>query len=419
MAYLVGSESGVQLNGYSYDNVPVMLNRWNMPIGICDKYIRYLMRLRGLQPSTAIENVKDLGHYISHLEKLDLESVLSQKRGPILMYRRAIRDTRVLISTTTDDVLEEYRNRCEKSGTTPKVINRKLGVIFRFLVWAQNDGFFSGIIGERTDESSYPVNVWREIRRKSGKKVICSHLLYRGKKLSTRFGPVPTNADMEEAYIAVSRGGFGVASRDVLLLKLTEELALRGAECLGLRREDLPTRDQLKKNEVQENGWLVSLTRKGGYIQDMAFPADILSELLDYVENARADVMANNPATGEHGFIFVAHDTGQRLNRQYISRRLSKAFDSAKRRRRGKNRKLTHHRVRAKRLTELFTTLVDDEVEKQGGLHRVREEHVLAIAATYAGQSNLESLRHYLQREISSRLQRAGLRRSRRPPSVD
>ncbi|CAJ3823293.1 tyrosine recombinase XerC [Burkholderia pseudomallei] len=419
MAYLVGSESGVLLNGYAYDNVPVMLNRWNRPIGICDRYIRYLMRLRNLRPSSVIEKAKDLVHYVSYLEKLNLEDVLSQSKSAHLMYRRATRDTCILLAATTDEVLEVYRNACEGGGTTPKVINRKLGVIFRFFVWAQSDGSFSGIIGERTDDFSYPINIWWEIRKNSGKKVICSDLLFRGKKLSTPFGAVPTNADMEEAYIAASQASFGVASRDVLLLKLTEDLALRGAECLALKRKDLPTRAQLANSDVQENGWLVTLTRKGGYIQDIAFPADILSELLDYVEDVRAEVMSNNPATDEHGFVFVAHDTGQRLNRQYISRRLSKAFAVAKQMRPGKKRKLTHQRVRAKSLTELFKTLIDEEVEKQGGLYRIREEHVLAIAAGFAGHSNPESLRNYLEREISSRLQRAHLRRPRRPRSVD
>lgn len=413
MAYSIRSEAGVMLNGYDYDGIPFVLNRWNRPVEIINRYVRYLIRLRRLEPSTATENIRDLINYVSYLEKEDLDVVLSQRSARTLSYRRAIRDTGILLSTTTDDILEAYRNRCEKHGLIPRVINRKLGVVFRFFVWAQNDRFFKNIIGERSDTVSYPINIWWEVRTKRKKKVICSDLLYRGKKLSKRFGAVPTSADMEEAYIAASRGGFGVASRDVLLLKLAEDLALRGAECLSLKLKDLPERSQLESGEVQENGWVVTLARKGGHIQDMPFPADILSELLDYVENVRAGVMARNPATTEHGFIFVAHDSGLRINRQYISRRLSKAFEVAKGRRIGKKRKLTHHRVRAKSLTELFKSLVDDEVEKQGGLHRIREEHVLALAASFAGHSDPQSLRDYLDLEISSRLKRVRSRRSR------
>lgn len=404
MAYLVYGANGALLNGYRYDNLPVLLSRRHRSIRIYNRYCRYLARTRNVRFSTGNETLKTLVNFASFLERQEIRAILSQKRRPLGGYRRACRDVESLLANVDDSLLETYRDNDEENGISPKVINRKLGRILHFFVWAQKYGYYTDVIGVVENGEKYPINIWWEARSNSKKKALCSELLFRGRSLSQRLSGVPTDAEMGEAYIAVSLADIGVATRDALLLRLAEDLALRGAECLGLKCEDLPTRKQLATDEVQEEGWLITVERKGGSLQDVMFDADTLGELRNYVDDIRSEVMERHPNTPEHGFIFVSHSTGERPNRQYISRRLSKAFDVPKSRRRGQKQKLSHQRVRAKRLTEIVRTLVDEDIKTEGSLRNIKEEHILTIAAQFAGHKNKESLRPYLDLEIARRI---------------
>jgi site-specific recombinase XerD len=406
MAYLAASAPDVLLNEYIYEKLPVSLSRRHRPIGLFNRYGRYLARTRNRQLSTVLETFKTLTNFASFLERQDIEAVTAPEPGLSRTYRRACRDVEILLTDVSDDVLERFRNGDDNMGVSHRTINRKLGRVLHFFVWAQKYNLLPKIIGDPATGEDYPIKIWWETRPKSRKKVLCSELLYRGKSLSSRQSGIPTDAEMAEAYAAVSHSALGIAARDVLLLKLAEDLALRGAECINLRCEDLPTREEFGADEVQEEGWTITVKRKGGKLQDLVFGSEIVGELMDYVEAARSEVMRNNPTIPEHGFIFVSHQTGKRLNRQYISRRLSEAFGASKALRRGQKKKLSHQRVRAKSLNDLIRTLVDRDVEMFGNLRNIREEHILTIAAAFAGHDNPESLRHYLDLEIAGRIKK-------------
>jgi site-specific recombinase XerD len=404
MAYLVHSDRAVFMNDYYYDQVPTMLSRWHRPVDVMNRYCRYLTRTRNVRPSTRDETMKTLTNFVSFLERRELENILQQRANRFRVYRRAVRDADILVSQSDHELLEAYRNSDENKGVGARVINRKLGRIFHFFIWAQRAGIYRGIIG---DGAKFKIHAWWEVRKgRYKRKVVSSDLLFRGALLVARKSGIPTDLEMEAAYVEASKSNFGCALRDTLLLRLSEVHGLRGAECLSLKCSDLPSQNDLQRPDVQEQGWLITVTGKGQKKRDIYFQPEIVQDLLQYIDVYRADIMRRNPRTKEHEFIFISHTTGEVLNSQYISRRLSALFGEAKKRRSGSSAKLSHHRVRAKCATEMLRTLVDDFVEKGGNLKNVPEEQILTVVAEALGHADLNTLKFYLDFEISRRIGR-------------
>jgi|GEM_PF-4702122 len=386
---MTSTDDQCTLNGAVYDRVPVVMSRLHHPVDAVNSFIRASIRGRRQVQASAVQKAHTLTNLCTFIEQDESTRARCERRRPD-------RDVRNLLHSIDDDQLERWRNRDEKAGLRPRVINTKLSVAFHFLLHCSKIPGLPNRIADVEVHADAPVKIWREKRRYH--TVILSNLLYRGAKTKSRMKGVPSLDEMTDAYVRASEGRWDLASRDVLILNVAEDASLRLSEALSLRVSQLPDLDEVASAEAEGRAIILKVMRKGGAEHDVSFPATLLRGLHDYVSDVRPEFFSKSYSSKSHDIIFVSHNTGRPLNRQYMSRRLSSMFRDAK-----PERRLTYHRVRARFATVTVSVLVDAEIERAGGIGNIREENILLTAMEMMGQSSIESLRPYLQLELQAR----------------
>lgn len=388
MAYLISAESGCMLNRNPYDNVPAVMSARHRPIEAVNSLIRASLRGKRRVTASVRQDAHTIANLCSFLEEEEKESARLERR-------RVERDVDRLLCQIDDEQLERWRDRDERLGRLPRTINGKLSAALRFLVHCSRKEGLPHRIADVSVDPSAPVKIWYEKRYRG--KVIVSDLLYRGKKVRSRRKGVPTLDEMEDAYARASEGQWHIAHRDVLMVNTAEETGLRLSEVLRLKIRQLPSRAEIAAASDAGREIILQVVRKGGAEHEVPFPAWILNALRDYVDDVRAIVVNGRPKARGHDRIFVSHTSGAPLNRQYMSRRLSRIFQDAP-----KQRRLTYHRVRARYASVAIEIKLKAEIEVRG-LFNVREEKILTEVMELMGQTQVGSLKNYLDTELAAK----------------
>lgn len=388
MAYLISTGPGCVLNDYPYDSVPVVMSARHRPLKAVNSFIRASLRGRRQVTNSVRQNSYTLTNLCSFLEEEEKESARLERRP-------AERDVDRLLHQIDDEQLARWRDRDERLGREYRTVNGKVSTALRFLLHCSKKEGLPHRIADVSVDPNAPVKIWFE--KRYGRRVIVSDLLYRGKKVKPKWKGVPTREEMEDAYVRASEGQWHIAHRDVLMVNSAEETGLRLSEVLSLRTRQLPSRDEIEAASDAGREIVLLVVRKGGAEHEVPFPAWILNALRDYVDDVRAIMVEGRAKALTHDRIFVSHTSGAALNREYMSRRLSRIFQDAPKRRR-----LTYHRVRARYASVAVELKLKAEIEARG-LFNVREEKILTEVMELMGQTHVGSLKSYLDTELAAK----------------
>ncbi|WP_040638748.1 site-specific integrase [Microvirga lotononidis] len=198
---------------------------------------------------------------------------------------------------------------------------------------------------------------------------------------------------MDRAYLRLSSvGDPKIAMRNTLAFSIAEIAGSRRMETLNIRVDQIPEWDTIYNLLDEDKSFPVEIIGKGGHQEKIYLTHNILADLRDYIEGARASVIQRR-STGrkslqDHGLVFISHTSGRPLSKDYFSRLASKAFHD-------EGIDATYHRIRARFLSRIVEECLDDAIE-QTGFH-YSPETVLNRAAELARHRSTASLKYYLR----------------------
>lgn len=153
---------------------------------------------------------------------------------------------------------------------------------------------------------------------------------------------------------------------------------------------DIPSWKQIEKARDGGETFTIKIVGKGGKVRYVPVLPDLMGRARDYIEGSRSEAVqaARNRDSRykEPVDLFVGENSGRALNKQYVSRLISRHMRSA-----GIER-AAGHRIRARGLTNLVTAF--DGYHEDG--RPFSSEMILWKAADIAGHSDPEYLRPYL-----------------------
>ncbi|WP_046867853.1 site-specific integrase [Microvirga massiliensis] len=174
------------------------------------------------------------------------EGTLEQYAKTVRNFVEYLEENSWLLEDVTDRILRKWRNRDHsRRGCKKKTCNAKLGVIYRFFLWAQSRGHFSYIIGvpEWSPGLAPPIaiSIVSNEKRPHDRSAdqITSDILFRVKGRPRLH--VPTAEEMDQAYVRLSEvKNPAIAMRNTLLFTGAEITGGRRFELLGLRADQIP-----------------------------------------------------------------------------------------------------------------------------------------------------------------------------------
>lgn len=375
-AQLIWSDPTCRLDGQFYENLPLLIDPELKVVDVASDWFRHL----------ATGNTGELS--------------VSQYAYTLLSYWNFLSKKKCPWNKSSDRILKAWRNASVvgKEASQRKTMNSKLSLVYRFYIWAQSNGYVDGIIGEASLERDFSPPITIVYGARPGKNTISSHLLYRIP--GTQFKPVPTGAEMDDAFARLSAGSNpGICERNVLMLRWGSAAGLRRAEILSLSVKQLPSMANILEMADSGTTYGITVIGKGNKKRTVPVDPELIVNTIDYVETWRREVISTLQPSRHVNNIFISHTTGAPLNSCYVSDLLSKAFANS-------DRHLTGHRARARYVTKIVAEFLDDEERLNGNLNRLSVELILFRVAEIVGHSNLNSLRYYLDQELKARQQR-------------
>jgi len=288
-------------------------------------------------------------------------------------------------SDITDTHLLEFRDdKLDDQGKANSYIYNILRIVFEFLAWAETNKIIRRHVAIYIDDRTYAVSA---VKSEKGYWK-WPHL----PKVTSKAQPTPTNNDIEALHVQVFESSEEVGVRDSLILTVYERSARR-MEALQIKVSDIPDWDEIDDHRDNDKLIYIEVLGKRRRFRDLEFLPETIELIRDYIEDERADVVANAKKRAkkqgsyyqEPEEVFIDHVKGTALNKQYISARISALMKKA-------GIKGTGHRVRAKGLTDIVASY--DGYDKNGQPLAVQD--VLLRAAEKAGHTNPTSLRAYL-----------------------
>jgi site-specific recombinase XerD len=343
-----------------YKRVPMLLDTRGRIIGVATSWLLHLT--------------------VSKAKPLTLEKYAYAIR----MYYAFLGDTPLAQSSSA--LLRRWRDSLESSheGTT---INQSIDTVVAFLLWAQEFGHLSGVIGETPPGGqAFPVRLI--IGKGRNKRLVCD--VRADTKNPTRL-PVPSTDDMDRLYARLTGPNEATSERNCLMADLAVQAGLRREEFASLPVAAVPSRGDINKHRLENKVHRLSVTGKGGKTRIVPVLPELMSKLRDHIEGLRKELLGQT--TRPSKWLFVSRKGGGRLTGSYISKLFTKAFGDSK------QSKLTVHRLRARFASLLVLTLARREMKKRG-LRDIREDFVLRQAAELLGHEDIETLRHYVDLSI-------------------
>ncbi|KAA1160224.1 hypothetical protein EU508_10810 [Pseudoalteromonas fuliginea] len=279
----------------------------------------------------------------------------------------------------SDGHLVEFRDAKITSGNKDNYVAGVLRTVFDFYLWAERNKVIRHHLAIYDDDKEYAI---------SAEKTKTSWKWPHTPSSTSKAKPTPTNDDLELLHAVTIEESDVVGTRDSLIFTIYERSARR-MEALQIKVSDVPDWDEIEEYQAENKIFYVEVTGKRQIDRDLEFLPETMELIREYIENERSVAVSaakkRDKFYKEPDELFLASTTGKRLNKQYISRRLSGLMKKA-------GVSGTGHRVRAKGLTDIVAAF--DGFDDRGQPKSAQD--VLIRAAEKAGHSNPQSLRHYL-----------------------
>jgi integrase len=349
-------------------------------------WLRFLVVKRRKSKDTAAEYAKILSEFIR----------LSGNRAHIALDESVYR----LTFSVDDDLLIAWRDDMEVKGLTCQRINKKISCIFRWLLWCQENGYISGLVGKDPESGKvWPITAEEiESRDRNGRLSFRKEtpLLLSIVRQPNRH--TPTRSEIESLHGRTSP--YRHAIRNSLIVSWAEEVGLRRLELLSILLEDIPSLADIEALQVSDALFFLTVRNgKGCKKRRVPVSPHLLRITYEYIKIERQDIVDRYDGCKEVPNIVFISDRGSELNPNAVSNLMGKLFKDAN------VRNASLHRLRAvflTRVVESFMVKVDEHGIPIG------EATVLLMAAEYAGHSNIWSLRPYLTALKRARLERRG-----------
>jgi integrase/recombinase XerD len=300
-----------------------------------------------------------------------------------------------------DSFLIAWRDTQMVGGVDRKTINYRITMLYRFYLWAQDDGAVRNLIGapEWGDEGLkrvYPVSV--TIERATGSdgqsrvRYGSNVLLKNVSKRSGRMTHTPTEDEMYRVHLELARGGEVVAQRNTLMASWAEEAGLRRKEIAALLVEQIPDHEQIEAMLAEPGLHILELVvTKGGKPRKVPVTPDLLRRTRDFIEYERQalidEVRKRAPRYRPPRTIFLSTRTGKAMSERAVTNLFTEAFRAA-------GVPAWQHRIRAKFLSFITQRYFEVEYDRHG--NEFSRETILLRVAEIAGHADPETLRPYL-----------------------
>jgi integrase len=387
---VVNTDETCVIHGRAWPGIPTILEKGSdRIITEPSNWLRFLVVNRRRSVGTARESAAVLSQWLNRLGARNLLRVAAD--GSLQFYV----DAR---SITDDDFLMEWREEMDDAGIVAQRNNVKTSCIFNFLLWCQDRGYVSGLLG---NDGKCPISVNETTTQsKHGQHRIVRRSWTGPLRITRRpYRHTPTDQEAEAIHVAASDDRH--ATRNCLMASWAEEVGLRRAEIRGILVADIPSIEVIEKLAAQGGVYRLRVRNaKGGNERSVPVPWHLLRMTREYLDIERAVLVSRRAPSprAEPVEVFLS-DRGTPLNQGAISNLFNRLFFDAG----VMNASL--HRFRAaflKRVVESFMGNVDEQ-----GLP-IGEVTILLQAAEYAGHSNLESLRPYINELKKVRSEHSG-----------
>lgn len=284
---------------------------------------------------------------------------------------------------TNDELLRLWRNQLEpgrKGGT----INQRIDVVVAFLLWAQEQGYASNMVGE-TPPGGQPLPVRLVLSRGRHKRLVS--VVRSTDKKPPRL-PIPDHEEIDRLYARLTGPNEALSERNCRMADLAVEAGLRREEICSMKISAIPTRGVIAEFARKQKVHRVDVVGKGSKPRVVPVLPELMTRIRDHIEAGRTEF--NRHSTHREDHVFLSKKTGRSLTGPYVSRFFSRAF--------GK-KQLTLHRLRARYASLVVMTLARKEMKKRG-VKEIRVDFVLRAAAEVLGHDNIETLRRYVDLAI-------------------
>jgi integrase len=306
-----------------------------------------------------------------------------------------------------DALIREYRNGESKKRIKTSTVNRKIGVIYAFYSWAENTARLDLKVqtGPRNElpmeYRNHRFAITAKLRRshsntygESRSYVSSLHIRTRESKIADRH--TPTDEQVRRIHRVGAKRRHGV--RDLLMYSWIEETGGRRMDFLQLTVTQLPTSEQLELIRDGALPWVVKIIRKGQVEGVLRPSADLLERCIDYVENERQKMVARAEKRGhpDCGMLFVSQKGGP-LKEDSVTKAATEAFRLAN------VPKASLHRLRAVFATKALRAFIQAFSSEIKGIAPNSNfgDTILVQVAEMMGHRSVESLRHYLEKELN------------------
>ncbi len=378
---LVWADASCVIHKQSLLGLPLLIDRANRPVLAASNWFRYLGIGGKTGDRTLVKYAKTIRNFWEFLElsKVDWKKV-------------------------SDATLTIWRNRDHVENKIKKrTCNNKLSVVYRFYIWAQQQGMIEKTIGEidefgqgkpqilieRVEQKS------RYAKRNASKFVISSHIMYSIPKEVPK--NVPTASEMDRVYAKVSENhSVSQNIRNALILSWAELAGMRRSEIISLQTQQIPDWNTINHLKIEDAVFHMEIIGKGNKARFVPVSSELLESTRDYIEIERQEIVEKFDVS--HRDIFVSHTTGAKLSADYITNLIGHTFRSA-------DVAGSLHRVRARFISRIVAQSLDDAIENDG--LAFDPKLVLLHVAEVAGHANIETLTYYLNLHLKRHIRQS------------
>lgn len=359
------TDDDCRIDGIPYPGIPVFFTEQGIVESASD-YMIYKRCAEGNPPSTIETYAYQLQKYLKHLRGNDLDW-----------------------KEVTDQTLIGWRDKMIKiEGLLDSTAYNCLYTVFDFYFWAEENRRVKNCVAVY-DQDSADGRVYQISATRTGKGSWVWSYLPKVKHKPDRNTPTPNQLEL------VHINAFDLSEtgqRDSLILSFYEDVGLREFEALGLTVNNIPSWDEIDEAFEKDHPFSVEILGKGGKKRHVPVLPELMQRAREYIEGDRADAVSGarkrNPAYRPPMALFLSQSTGNELNKQYLSRRLSDLLKASG------IQDASGHRVRA--------TFMETQAEAIDGYDQsgrpLPAEQLLWKLAEKSGQSHPDSARPYLNK---------------------
>jgi integrase len=285
-------------------------------------------------------------------------------------------------------LIREWRDDMEANKSSGRHINQYIDILVAFLVWAQETGRASRLVGA-TPPGGQPFPVRLVQSKGRNKRLVCDVRASHARRPPRL--PVPDIDEVDVLYQRLTGPNEAVSERNCRMADLAVEAGLRREELLTLSLDQVPLKSAIMKHEAQGKVFRIKVIGKASKERVVPILPALMLRLRNHVDYHRKTLLGET--TRIETAVFLSAKTGKRLTGSWVSKVFTQGFGSTK------SQRLTLNRLRARFASLVVLSLARAEAKTRGA-KAIREDFVLRSAAEVLGHADTETLRHYVDFSI-------------------